>query len=354
VFDDPSLYWPSYGFLNFRRLAEHAQKHGYCAAIATIPIDCWKIHKSVAETFRKFNSQLSLLVHGNNHTSRELLFRRDPGSDFEECAQALRRMERLERKCGVAITRVMEPPHGAIAYEAFGYLLALGYDAALCATEHLVGYNRHISWLKSVGLGRSEMLGGGLPVVPRIIMSSRWRNDVLLAGFLRQPIVVAGHHQNAAEGLGFLEEISRTVNSLGHYAWCDVGKMLRANYLQRVEGEVVTVRMYSRRIQLTVPNSVRRIRVVREWLGPTGSEPLTLRAAERQTASRNAGQVTVLEIDDSTAVEIVSEVPNLRPLSTVRRPRRSFWSMPRKLMMEVRDRLSPMFRSAFRTRHSPP
>ena len=39
VLDDPSLYWPSYGYVDFRRLAEHARAHDYFASVATIPLD---------------------------------------------------------------------------------------------------------------------------------------------------------------------------------------------------------------------------------------------------------------------------------------------------------------------------
>ena len=51
VIDDPSLYHPSYGCINFRKLGKHAQQHGYHVAIATIPLDTWKISSRVASIF---------------------------------------------------------------------------------------------------------------------------------------------------------------------------------------------------------------------------------------------------------------------------------------------------------------
>ena len=39
VFDDPNLRWRSYGYIDYRRLVEHADEHGYHAAMAMIPLD---------------------------------------------------------------------------------------------------------------------------------------------------------------------------------------------------------------------------------------------------------------------------------------------------------------------------
>ena len=39
LFDDPNLRWRSYGFIDYARLAAHADEHGYHAAMAMIPLD---------------------------------------------------------------------------------------------------------------------------------------------------------------------------------------------------------------------------------------------------------------------------------------------------------------------------
>jgi GNAT superfamily N-acetyltransferase len=39
MFDDPNLRWRSYGFLRYQRLVQHADEHGYHAAMAMVPAD---------------------------------------------------------------------------------------------------------------------------------------------------------------------------------------------------------------------------------------------------------------------------------------------------------------------------
>ena len=91
IFDDPSLYWTSYGFLNYRLLSEHARKYDYFASIATVPLDTWSISHEVAEIFRANGPRLSLVIHGNNHIPDELLRPNDRGGYLAAAAQAMRR-----------------------------------------------------------------------------------------------------------------------------------------------------------------------------------------------------------------------------------------------------------------------
>ena len=148
-------------------------------------------------------------------------------------------MERLKRAYGIPFFKIMEAPHGALAEEMFGALLSLGYEAALCTTELLALHNPNISWPATVGLRRSEILGGGLPVIPRIKISQDWKNDVLLKAFLRQPIIIAGHHTDAARGMELMAELAKVIRGLGGVTWSDLTDVLRTNYLQKREGDVL-------------------------------------------------------------------------------------------------------------------
>ena len=166
VFDDPSLYWHSYGFLNFHALAAHAVKHNYFASVATIPLDAWWVNSRVAATLRSSHPRLSLLIHGNNHTSKELVSQTNGVPPLAIAAQALQRMEGIERRHGVAFSKIMEAPHGAVGDSFFAPLLALNYEAALTSTELLVKNNPRMVWPAGIGMDMTEILGGGLPVLP--------------------------------------------------------------------------------------------------------------------------------------------------------------------------------------------
>ena len=71
VIDDPNLHRPRYGTLDFAEIARVAHEVPLHAAIATIPLDAWHANRRAVETLRGSPAALSLLVHGNNHLSRE-------------------------------------------------------------------------------------------------------------------------------------------------------------------------------------------------------------------------------------------------------------------------------------------
>jgi hypothetical protein len=131
IFDDPNLRRTSYGCLSVLKLAAHAREHGYHAAVAMAPLDGWWISSRAAALFREQSKHLSLVIHGNNHTWLELGRLRTPDDYLALLAQALRRVQRVERRHGIRFCRVMEPPFGVVHHSAFASLVALGYEAVL-------------------------------------------------------------------------------------------------------------------------------------------------------------------------------------------------------------------------------
>lgn len=358
IFDDPSLYWPSYGFISYRQLAEHAEQHDYCVSVATIPLDTWWVNSGVAAILRTHRPRVSVLIHGNNHTSREMLSSDGGDGHLVVAAQALRRMVRLEHKYGVSFAKVMEAPHGALAHSVLRHLLTLGYDGALCTPELLVRHNPGVDWPATVGMTRSEILGGGLPVVPRIIMSPDWQNDVRLAGFLRQPIVVAGHHQDAAGDLQMLAELATLIRGMPGVAWSDLDGILRSNYVWKIEGDVLCVRLFARKVNVAIPPGVRRLQVERPWLGENQAERLEVRSGD-SSATAAAGAISEpVPLSGASTVEIITHVENPVHFSRVSNPSLSAtpWPIARKIIMEARDRLTPVlpFMDRMRRRNGRP
>ena len=109
IFDDPNLHWPRYGFVDFAEIAVRAHKSNYHVCFATIPLDSWFIHGRTARLFQENATRLSLCVHGNNHTKRELARNFTDTERVCLLRQAIRRIERLERKAGLKVCRVMCP-----------------------------------------------------------------------------------------------------------------------------------------------------------------------------------------------------------------------------------------------------
>jgi len=351
VFDDPSLYWRSYGFLDYRALAVHSAKHNYFAAVATIPLDAWWVNGRVAETLRSSHPRLSLLIHGNNHTRKELVSQRNGTTPIAIAAQALRRIDRLERRHGVSVTKIMEAPHGAVGKSFFAPLLALNYEAALTSTELLVRHNPQTAWSAGVGMDMSEILGGGLPVLPRIKMSADWKNEVLLAAFLGQPILLAGHHQDAADQLQLLAEFAGVVNSLPAATWASPRDIIRSNYKEFRGGSALFLKLYSRAVHVVVPEGVNEIFINRPWVGKEGAGETLVIKSRGGELLRVTGHEVIGPVSVSTgqALDISSLPVDQIDFRSVKTSGAICWPVARKVMMEIRDRIAPLRRRAGKT-----
>jgi hypothetical protein len=342
VIDDPSLYWPSYGHLDFGRLAEHAKKDNFFVSVATIPLDAWWVHRRVAEMFRSYNPRLSLLIHGNNHTARDMLPENDSGVCLSVAAQALRRMERLQRVHGLEVLKIMEAPHGAITNEMFPHLLALGYEAALGTTRLLVKHNPNVTWPASFGLHRSQILGGGLPVIPRIKITPNWGNAVLLAAFLRQPIVIVLHHGDIADGYEPLIEIAGMINQLAGVTWASPLEIARSNYTELRREDSLTVKMYSRRIQLAIPPNVKSLYLNRPWPQNGSCDEVIVRNSVREIfRGSGLGMLDPVPVESERQLEIYCPPGNPVDYRSVPAPGFRCWPLTRKFLMEARDRSAP-------------
>ena len=264
MFDDPNLHWKSYGCIDYRELAEHAVKHNYHVAFATIPLDHWFVHLPTAKLFRDCSRTLSLLVHGNNHTFKELAQDYSPERRVALLSQALQRIQSLEARSGCRVSKVMAAPHGACREEMMEYMAGLGFEAACISHGSLRAHNAGKSWTGSVGFGMTEMVAG-LPIIPRFGLSKESRNSILLAALLHQPVIAVGHHQDVCEGLDLLADLADLINSLGQVQWMDMQSIARSNCYLRQDGDVLHIKMFSRRIQLTVPPGISKIVINRTW-----------------------------------------------------------------------------------------
>ncbi len=204
VFDDPSLYWTSYGHLDFQKLAEHTGTHNYAAAVATVPLDTvWAKSQGAGDLSRAQFAAVVFCPHGNDHLKHELV-NRDAEGSVRTCAQALRRFERLERLDGIATSRVMEAPHGAWAEATLRAARQVDFEGVFVTPELLLRYNPNVVWPRTLGMEMTSLLVGGLPVLPRIKMTRDWKTGVLLAAVLEQPIGLVGHHPDAVNELALL------------------------------------------------------------------------------------------------------------------------------------------------------
>jgi len=347
VVDDPSLYWPSYGYLDFRRLAEHARVHGYYVSVATIPLDTrWPNPRTLA-IFRANAPRLSLLIHGNDHLKQELASPRSVEQSVRLLAQALRRFERLERGDGLEVCRVMEAPHGAFAKDVLEGLRSLDFEGVMASADLLVRHNPKVRWSATLGLDAAGLLAEvGLPSIPRIIMTKDWKSSVLLAGVLDQPLVLAGHHADAADGMERIAEFAQLVQSIGGVTWATPTGILRSNYKQLRQGRALHIQLCSRRVHLTVPGGVEEIWIHRPWLAPgdDGGGLAVLCGQEQRRASQPAGRGVCGPFPVKQTENLVVACPpkNGVDFKTLAPPPPSLRPVFRKILVELRDRCGPM------------
>ncbi|MCC7377007.1 MAG: hypothetical protein IT581_20270 [Verrucomicrobiales bacterium] len=348
VWDDPNLKRARYGYLVLRKLAKHAREHGYHTALAMIPMDMEHASPEAVGVVKEFGDALSLLIHGNDHLDHELGSRLPLAEAQSMLAQALARTARFERRFGVEVPRVMEAPHGLYDAEMLQCLSEAGFNAALITPVHLTSHNTSVGWPLDVGLRSCDCLPGGLGFIPRIRMSSSWSAEALLAVYLDQPVLIAGHHQDAARGLDFLRELSELLRGVPGLRWDSVGGLARMNYLQRTAGTRLEVRAFSRWIDVVVPEGAEEVKLEPSWECAGGPVPLRFR---RQ--SETEWTQVVMEPRGSSGHEAVVKVAGARRIEfhcpsrphpgTASIPERSsrLWPLIRRRMTEARDRSRP-------------
>jgi hypothetical protein len=342
VIDDPNLHWPSYGFLKYRELIDHAARHAYHVGFATVPLDGRLVEPRAAALVRENAAVLSLLMHGNDHTSRELGRLSTDAAAEVAIAQALRRIAALERRSGVRVERVMAPPHGACSEPALRAMFRLGLEAACISRPH--PWRDGLPALTPLaGWHPAEIVGGGLPVLPRCRLDSP-REDLVFRALLGQPLILYGHHGDFSEGLDLFAEAAGYVNELGEVRWGPLGEIARRNYTTRQIDEILHVGMYARRIAVQIPDGVRALHVqVPESAGGTASHRLThASGAADMTFEAGIGSARLAPIGEHTTIELSLQADRPLEPTELAAPRFRPWPSVRRLAVETRDRLQPL------------
>ena len=259
LLDDPNLHWPSYGYVRYRQLACHARTHGYHVAMATIPLDMWFTHPGAARIFRECAAELSLTAHGNDHLYHEFGLPLRMEQAVRMFLQASSRLDRFEVRSGISVSRVMVPPHGDCAYELLQPMLLAGFDA----------YCNGGQWWRDWPRSRRSIAGWhpttasehGLPVISRHEFKHRSaRDEATIDAFLDKPLVLYGHHNDAAGGYDVLAGLADWVRSFGEVRWGSLSSLAQSPVLTRKESDgCLRVKTYARRFTVDVPIDVQRL-----------------------------------------------------------------------------------------------
>jgi hypothetical protein len=344
MFDDPNLHWKSYGFIDFVKLARHARESNYHAAFAMVPLDGWFVHPGAASLLQENQRHLSLLMHGNNHAKDEFGSAHSVEAFTGSLAQAIRRIERFERRAGLSVARIMAPPYGAFREVVADVMTNLGYEAACVSRASLTSWNKENNWPATFGHLVAEFVGAGAPIIPRHVMAYGHEGSYRLAAFLNQPIIPHGHHQDCAGGFDLLAHVASEINSLGEVIWSDMTSISRSNYLTRREPETLFVKMLARRVAVPLDGSVQVIVVERPWIAPDAEpEPLICRQGNRTFLAKGSEHKSLVSVSgDRGTVELISPPRNEINPSAVGSPGLRFGTAARRLLSEARDRIAPL------------
>lgn len=349
MMDDPNLHWRTYGFIDFAEIAEHARTNQYHMSFAMIPLDTWYVHGPTAQLFLRHRDHISLLIHGNNHVGHELS-RAYVGDGLTRILQqALSRVEVFERRSGLEVSKVMAPPHGACSENALRQMARLGFEAACISRGSLRRYNVQATWLRTLGMRPSDMIAG-LPVFPRFPFTGSCHNRILISALLHQPIIARGHHQDVADGLHCLADLSSFVNSLGEVHWADMKRIARSHYARRFDGRNLHIRMLTRRIEVHVPEGIDRISVERPWSDANESGTIAWRSVTAGSEWKVQHLSEPMSVLAGQSVEIQAESAFASNNIGARNGRGiDVWPVVRRQLTEARDRLAPVMRrvSAF-------
>lgn len=341
VVDDPSLYSQTYGHVDFGRVAAEAREQGFHVSIATVPLDSWWINRQVGEVFRKNAPNLSVLIHGNNHTRDELAQPTSEAENLALLAQALRRWRRVEHLPGLEVCRVMECPHGALSVAMLEPMARLGYEAAFATTAHLLRCNTAGTFPSGLGSEKTLLGTKALPLISRIPAEAGWQTEVRLAAFLRKPIILATHHWDFAEGICISRDFAGIVNSLPNVRWASPNEIARTAYQFREENETLHLKLGSRLSNIPITPGARQVMIHRPWLrGATESERLTVWAQGNELLRIRSSEEVVgpIALEGGAALGVSCSVLNRVDCDSVPAPRIRYWPFVRKILVEVRDR----------------
>jgi hypothetical protein len=335
LFDDPNLRRPTYGFIDFRRLLEGAEAHGYHAAMAMIPLDLRHQNDDAVELFRRNPARLSATIHGNNHIAGELFRPRDDRGALAVAAQASHRAAAFELRSGLRIDRVMTPPHGMCSRNSAAALAALGYDA-LCAI-HPLPWREDAPGRPLAGWEPAEF-AGGCAVIPRVPLGLTGATELALRAYLGQPLIIYGHHGDVADGLDLLAETAAQVNRLGDVHWCSLGEIAATNVATTRRGDELEVRPFAQRVVVPLPAGVEALSVI----APRDEEDELVGWSIDGAPSCAFGTT----VDGGSGPARITLLPRrtVDPAS-VPTPTPSVWPRLRRTATETRDRLRPLLKA---------
>jgi hypothetical protein len=338
IIDDPNLHHRSYGYIDFKKLANHGAAQNYHATIATVPLDAWYFDRKVVDLFQTHKKQISLMMHGVNHVADELARSYTEQDALSLLATGLRRIADLESRSGVAVARIMAAPHGAFAEFLADLMVRLGYEGACISIGSLLRWNREKLWPTNLGFSMAQPLGNlGFPAFHRIGLSE---TDVRLSAFLGHPVIVTMHHQDCVSNFARLEAMANTVNSIDSVRWMGIEEISKTNFVSKTENGALHIWPYSRHFVVPLSSEITEVEVCRSLY--CGGFTIDLHNHRRDGAEAAVPNIPARHRISNNTLEIFFPPSNALDYKHVASKSVGLWPIVRRILTEARDRTQPI------------
>jgi hypothetical protein len=305
IIDDP-LLTEKYGFLEYRALLSSMRREGYGTSIAFIPWNYRRTSKPTAARLFGGRSDLSICIHGCDHTNREFEVGHPTLLD-RKAGLAMARMERHETRTGLPFDRVMVFPQGLFSSDAMRALRGADYLAAVNST-----------CLPTDGQASRLTIGDFLrPAITRFhgfpVFHRRYPHRLVDSGFdlfLGKPALLVEHHQYFRDGYERIEEFVTGLHKLEPtLSWPTLSSQLAGSCLMRsVSRDATEVQFFTRRFRLKNTHLERhRFRLTKHEPDPSVIRAVTVNGTDVPFTCLDDRVGIELEIDpaQSMAVEIL-------------------------------------------------
>jgi hypothetical protein len=245
---DDLLFTDRYGFLDYSVLLKSMQRKNYGTSIAFIPWNYWRTSKRSATRILGGNSNLSVCIHGCDHTNKEFEAE-DPAYLARIAGLSMERMEFQRKRTGAGFAQVMVFPQGRFSTAAIPALRANNYLAAVnstCFPTNSAPDDLTIGDFLRPAITRYN----GFPLFQR--RYPRRLFDFAFDLFLGKPALVVEHHGFFRNGIEPMEKFVAALYQIQpDLTWPSLDSQLtRSCWMRSLTNSTTEVQFFTRRFQL--------------------------------------------------------------------------------------------------------
>jgi hypothetical protein len=344
IIDDPNLHRSKYGFIDYNNMVADSKLKGYHINLATIPLDLFYSSKKALKLIKTNNSQLSLVIHGNNHTSEELMVNSYTKS-YSKLLTIKNRVEKYYKKYGVRIGEIIIPPHGVMSRE-FLRSIAVFDILGACISRPFPWYsgksgNQVIKENENYSRMFPADIIEGTPIVPRM----KDLEDVPFKLLLHIPLIPYYHHNDFKKGIDKFGEIVKHINKYADVTWTSLKDIFHSNYIIKIDNKKATVYLFSKQVNIHLPEEIENVRFqIINNIGPSREMELWIdgqKLAMDYSDDNIYSSPEILTKDKRNFMIRINSVSEL-DMQNLTPERTSLKAIIRRILTEVRDILAPV------------